>query len=211
MAAGPIDLITIAREYGSGGSDLAAQLGARLGWPVLDDDLVRRVAERLHLDPGAVRELDEHPPTFLARIATAMLIAPPEMAMPPHTREVLRPDAVAEAAQAAILAAAEAPPVIIVGHGGASIFAGRPGTLHLRLVAPLDDRARRIAVRTGWSEREAAAEARRVDEDRARYVSRYYHASWRDPLLYHLVLNTSRISLDEAAALVEQIVVRQDG
>ncbi len=70
-----IDLITVSREFGAGGSDFAAELGSRLGWQVLDQDLIRRIAERLHPQVAAVLRLDEHPAGWLARVSSALLIA----------------------------------------------------------------------------------------------------------------------------------------
>jgi CMP/dCMP kinase len=202
MGWSAVDLITVSREYGAGGSDLARALGERLRWPVLDRDLVQRVAERLRLDPRAVEAQDEHPPSLFARLSAAMLITPPELPLSLDTSSVLSPDAVAEAARAAILAAAETPPLVVVGHGSQALFQERRRTLHVRLVAPLDVRVRRICRRAGCNPAFAAVQARRMDEDRAAYVRRYYHAEWRDPLLYDLQINTARVSAQQAADMI---------
>jgi cytidylate kinase len=207
-AAGPpIDLVTVSREYGSGGSDLARLLGERLGWPVLDRDLVHRVADRLRLEPHHVESLDEQPPSLLARfVASALLMTPPELPLETEARQVLHPDVVAEAARATILAAAQSPPLIIVGHGAQCLFRDRPGTLHVRLVAPLAQRVRRVCGRMPCDSATAIAEARRMDQARASYVRRHYHADWRDPLLYDVQFNTARVSVEDAAAALAALV-----
>src|SRR5258708_34049353 len=91
METTSIRLITVSREFGAGGSDLAHELGARLKWPVLDHDIVHRVAKRLRLDDGSVEPFDEHPPSLLARIATVRIVPlpgmksfPPATCVPPH-------------------------------------------------------------------------------------------------------------------------------
>ena len=206
MLTGPIDLITVSREFGAGGSELAAAVGELLGWPVLDHALVHRVAERLELDPAAVERLDEHPPSRLARIATALLFSPPEAPVHWDTSQVLPPDAIADATRDAILEAAQRPPLVVVGHGSQSLFRERTGALHVRLVAPLESRVQRVCGRLGSDPRAAAAQARRMDDDRGRWVMRYYHTDWRDPLLYDLVFNTGRVAVAEAAALVARLV-----
>lgn len=208
MISTPIDFVTISREFGSGGSEFAQALGARLGWPVLDRDVVYRVAERLALDAAVVERLDESPPSRLARLAAAMHVLPPEMPSSYVAYEnQLRPDDVAHTTHAVIAEAVRNPPLIVVGHGTQCAFADRPGTFHVRIVAPLDARARRLTPRLGCDPGRATTDAQRVDGDRGRYVQRYYQRDWRDPLLYDLQLNTGRIAVDEAAELVARLIV----
>jgi len=199
----PIDLITVSREFGAGGSDFAVELGNRLGWPVLDQDIIRRVAQRLKLQVKAVERLDEHPPNWLARVTSALLIAPPEMPVGIDTPHMLHMDSVAEAAQSVIVEAAQNPPLIIVGHSGQNIFATRRGALHVRLVAPLESRVERLRARFGWDHDTAVDRARHIDADRAAYAQRYYHREWGDPLLYHVVIDTGRVSIAEAVKMIE--------
>ena len=201
-----IDLITVSREFGAGGRDFAAELGKRLGWDVLDQDLIRRIADRLHLEVTAVHRLDEHPPSWLARVSSALLIAPPEMPVGVDAKQLLHMDAVARAAQSVIVEAAEHPPLIVVGHSGQNIFATRPGSLHVRLVAPIESRVKRLAERYGWDQHTATERAHHIDADRNAYAQRYYHREWRDALLYDVVLNTGRITIAEATTLVEAMV-----
>ena len=196
------DVITIAREYGAGGSELARALADRLGWAVLDQDLPRRVAERLRLEPQVVEAMDEHPPSLLARFTSAMLVCPPESPLFVDTSVMLSPDVVAEAVRAEVRAAAASPPAIVVGHGGMCILRDRPGTLHLRLVAPIADRVRRIAARDGLDPRTVPAILRRMDDDRNAYIRRYHQTDWRDPLHYDLVVNTARVPVAELTELL---------
>lgn len=66
VRASSVNLITVSREFGAGGSELAEGLGHELGWPVLDHDLAHGVAGRLALEETTVARLDEHPPTWFA-------------------------------------------------------------------------------------------------------------------------------------------------
>jgi cytidylate kinase len=211
MQRGAIDVITISREFGAGGSELASALAERLGWPVLDHALVERVAERLRLDCRTVEQMDEHPPTLFARIASALLIAPVESPMLLDTTEIMSPDAVAEAATAAIHEAAADPPVIIVGHGAQLLLRDRPGTLHVRLVAPAESRIARVCRRGGCDQRTALADIHRFDDARVAYVRRYQHHDLRDPLLYDFVVNTGRVAVTDAAELIVSAVRASSG
>lgn len=206
MDTAAVDLITISREYGAGGSELATALNARLGWRVLDRNLVKQVADRLQLDPRTVTIMDEHPPGILARISSTLLITRPQWTGAVDTGEFLSPDAVAEASRAAMLEAVKSPPAIIVGHGSQGLFANRPGTFHVRLVAPLESRQRRILAREPHAHGDAVNAIRHMDADRAAYVRRYYHRDWRDPLLYDIQLNTGKITIDRAADTIVRLM-----
>jgi cytidylate kinase len=201
-----IHLITVSREFGAGGSDLAHELGARLQWPVLDHDIVHRVAERLRLNDGTVEPFDEHPPSLLARIATVLIVPLPGMYSFPTAADVPTHDAIADATRRVIEDAAKSLPLIVVGHGAQCIFEDRTDTLSVRLVAPLHVRLSRVAARQKISNRMAAELVGRADEDRQAYIQRYFHRDWRSELLYDVQFNTGTIGLSEVATIVARLV-----
>jgi cytidylate kinase len=202
---GPIQLITISREYGAGGSELGTLLGARLGWPVLDHELVAKLAARLCCEEDDIRAADEHAPSFLERIASVATITVAETTRYP-TPWSTDPDAVAATAREVLLEAARTPPLIVVGHGGNCLFRGRPDLLRVRVAAPFTVRVRRVAERTAAAESDAAAEVRRRDGDRRQYLQRYYRSRADDPCEYDIQINTGTVSLDMAARLVLALV-----
>lgn len=201
LARGPIQLITISREYGAGGSELGVLLGEHLRWPVLDHELVRQLAARLRCDEGEVVAMDEHAPTFLERLAAVAVVTAPE-ARTHSTPWATDPDCVAAAAREVLLEAARRLPLIVVGHGGNCLFRNRTDVLRVRVIAPFDVRAERVARRTGVSATQAAADVRRRDADRQHYLQRYYNTNVNDPCEYDLQINTGAVPLDEAARLV---------
>jgi len=209
MRTNSISLITVSREFGAGGSDLASELGSRLKWPVLDHDIVHRVAERLRLDDGTVEPFDEHPPSLLARIATVLIVPLPGMYSFPAADDVPSHDAIASATRRVIEDAAKSLPLIVVGHGAQCIFEDWTDTLSVRLVAPLGVRLERIAARQKINPTLAAALVRRADEDRQAYIQRYFHRDWRNELLYDLQINTGGVDISEAATIVTRLVERR--
>jgi cytidylate kinase len=196
------DLITISREYGAGASELAALLGARLGWRVLDAEIPRVVASRLRIPDRSLDEWDEHAPGLLESLSNAFLLGSPELLIDPALAG--RPEArhIAAATRDVLREAARTPPLIVVGHGAQVVFHDRPRTLHLRLVAPITDRVRRIVVRRSCTERDAVAIAHYVDRDRQKYVREFHGRDVRDPLLYTLQINTGVVEMDDAVRLV---------
>jgi cytidylate kinase len=202
----PADLITLSREYGAGASELASLLGERLGWRVLDSEIPLAAARRLGVPADSLEDWDEHAPGLLESLGNALLLGSPELlvdpavAARPHARDV------ADATTALLREAAEDPPLIVVGHGAQSIFAHRPHTIHVRLVAPLRDRIHKIMTRRSVTEQEAGIIAAHVDRDRAMYVKDFLHRDVRDPLLYSLQINTGKVAMADAVELVTRLV-----
>lgn len=201
----PVQLITISREYGAGGSELGMALGERLGWPVLDHELVRQLATRLRCDERDIVAMDEHVASLFERIASAAVVTAPELR--DQSRPwVTDPDCVAAAAREVLLDAARHLPLIVVGHGGNCLFRGRPDVLRVRVSAPFEVRVRRVAQRTGVSGPQAAADVRRRDGDRQQYLQRYYRSNVNDPYEYDLQINTGTVPFEAAARLVLALV-----
>jgi len=199
-------VVTVSREFGAGGGAFAKELGGRLGWPVLDHDIVRRVAERLRMDEETVEHFDEHPPSLLARIAGVLVIPQPDLMEFPPVEGVPSHDQIAHASTRVIRDAAASPPLVVVGHGSQCILAGRPDALHVFLHAPFEARVRRIVERLHVDAAVAPALVRRADHERRAYVQRYFHANWRDALLYDLQIGTAKVTTAEAATLAERLI-----
>jgi cytidylate kinase len=201
----PIRLITLSREYGAGGSELGVLLGESLGWPVLDRNMAERIARRLHCSNADVVKLGERGPRLLERIVSAFSVVPSDAPiLPEHSR--LDPDAFAEASRTVLLEAVRTPPLIIIGHGGNCVLAGRPDLLRIRVTAPFDLRVRRVALRTGASFEDAVTDVRHRDADRRYYLERYFQRDTNEPCLYDLQINTGTIPLATAAQMVASLV-----
>lgn len=197
----PVQLITISREYGAGGSELGVLLSRSLGWPVLDHEMVGQLAARLRCDEKDVVAMNEHAPSFLERLASVAVVTAPE-SRSHSTPWKTDPDCVAAAAREVLLEAARSLPVIVVGHGGNCLFRDRPDVLRVRVTAPLDVRVGRVARRSAVTAHQAAADIRRRDTDRNHYLQRYYQSDVQDPCEYDLQINTGSVPLETAARLI---------
>ena len=98
--------------------------------------------------------------------------------------------------------------VVIVGRAGQVILRGRPGVLHVRIVAPEQVRAARVARRQGVSLGAALAQVQASDRNRRDYLKRFHHCRWDDPDLYDLIINTARITVAAAADIICAAVAR---
>jgi cytidylate kinase len=210
MPREPVQIVTLSREYGAGGSQLGLLLGSALAWPVLDRDLAERLAKQLRCKSADVEEHHERAPRFLERIAAAFTVVPSDAPILPELSRIPNPDTLFDATRAVLLEAVRTPPLIVIGHGANCLLCDRRDVLRVRVTAPYGVRVRRVARRTGQSVDEAGADVRQRDADRRQYLERYYHKETNDPYLYDLQINTATITLDVAAQMVVRLI-RPDG
>jgi len=200
----PAPLITVTRQYGSGGSAIARLVAGTLGWTVIDNEFVDQVARRAGLPAEQVAAQEERAPGLLERLARTLAVASPEMfvttAGVPRTED--DEGTIVRVTERIIADAAADGRVVLVGRGAQAILAQRPEALHVYVVASRAWRARVAVQRLGV----AAADAERVLDDtdrrRDRYVQEHYGRVRQDPTHYDLVVNTERLTIEGAAALV---------
>jgi cytidylate kinase len=184
-----MNAITVTRDYGAGGYEVAHRLAEVLGWELLDRELLHQAAAVEHLSDAELERLDEK----------AVSLADRFRLHPPHQQYI---HGLTEAARRA----AERGKVVLVGRGTGQLLAEHANVLHLRLVAPLDWRAERMARKEGWSLEQARARCAEQDRTRERF-NRYFFGdapfqSWR----YHLTFHTGRVPLDDVVAGVGAVV-----
>jgi cytidylate kinase len=198
-------LITISRQYGAGGSEVAARVARALGWRVVDNELVERVAARAGLTPEDVAQREERVSTFIERLARTVVAATPELVVPPEAGgtapSLSEPDLVRLTERVVEEAASEGR-VVLVGRAAPAVLARERDAIHVKVVAPRDWRVRVIMERLAVTAEDAAARVHETDRNRARYHREHYHRDWADPANYHLVLNTAALGLDGAAEVV---------
>lgn len=205
-------VVTISRQYASGGSDIAKRVGDRLGWPLLDNEFVDRVAERAGLTPQEVEAREERTPSLIERLARALAISSPEIFVATGTAPDTRIDKEVElvrVTEAVINQAVREGSAILVGRGAQAYLAQREDTLHVFVVAPRETRIRAAMARLGLSHEDAEKTVDRTDEGRRRYVKAHYDRRWDDPTNYHLVINTGVFDYDQAADLVIEAAKRR--
>lgn len=199
--------ITISRQYGSGGGEVAARLAQRLQWQLIDHEIVAQVARELGMPEEEAEVHDERTESFISRVLGSMQLASPELLanapivpLSPGTQEQIYHEALCRVVETA----ANTGNAVIVGRAGQVILAKRRDTLHVRIVAPFEQRVRYVMQREGLDEANARARIQQKDRDRTRYLQAQYHRDVNDPVLYDLVLNSGVIDL---ASLVDLIAL----
>ncbi|HLZ57621.1 MAG TPA: cytidylate kinase-like family protein [Ktedonosporobacter sp.] len=198
--------ITISREYGSGGGEIASRLAARLGWQLVDHEIVVRVAQELDIPLAEAEANDEYVESTVSRILTSMRMIYPTMSTvePVPDLVLTDPQAYQDALSKVVNAAVTAGRVVIVGRGAQVLLANRRDVLHARVVAPLEQRIAYVMQREGLNRDAARGRIQLKESDRHRYLQAQYHRHSDDPHLYDLVLNTGVLSLDNAVDLIYQ-------
>src|SRR6185369_4070006 len=132
-----IRVVTIEREYGSGGADIAKLLAQRLEWKLWDQRLTDEIARQLECDSGAVEERAERRDALHYRLFKAFLRGSFEGSLNPRLKMV-DADCIREAAERVVTAAAQSGDSVIVGRGSAYYLHDRPDALHVFIYAPLE-------------------------------------------------------------------------
>jgi cytidylate kinase len=197
-------LITISREFGAGGSLVAEHCARALGWRVVDNDFVARVATRAGLPEATVAARDERAPGFREWLVRALSRAVPEMipaawqARPAELEEA----ALVKVTEAVVSDLAAEGRVVLVGRAAPVVLARKEDALHVRIVAPRADRVRVVMARHHLDAARAAEMMDDMDHNRERYHREYYNRDWADPTHFHLVLNTGLLGYEGAGDVI---------
>jgi CMP/dCMP kinase len=205
-------LITVSRQYGSGGSEIAGRVAAALGWQLYDNAVVEEVARRLGMSTADVSARDERVPSFPERIASAMALGVPEV-MPTVADLAAQPseERIVEMTKRVIEEAVQAGPAVLVGRGAQSMLAARADALHVFCYAPTEALESYAITNLGVSPPEAHRVVAENNHQREQYVKRHWKRNWRDVANYHLCVNTAWLGLDGAAELIVQVARERFG
>jgi len=194
-------VITVNREFGSGGGRIAQTIAQWLGWKLLDRDIIDAIAYAAHVDASQVQQYDEHVASWLQRLnqqtmRSAALAAGMELA----EGSVFDAAEMVKITQKVVEQAYAEGNCVIVGRGAQCILQHRPDVYHVFVYAPYRERIERLRKRL---EPGAHVEQRirKVDEERAKYLQEYFGKCWNNPHLYHLMISSSEDE-DAAARLI---------
>lgn len=196
-------VITISRQYGSGGSEVARRVADALGWQVVDNELVEQVAARAGMTPEEVAEREERAPSFVERLTRTLCAANPELFPPPGgTVTELEEQSLVHITERVVSEMGRQGRVVLVGRAAPAVLGQEGDALHVKLVAPRPFRIHAVCERFGIEPEAAAKQLDEMDGKRARYHREYYQRDWSDPVNYHMTLNTGALGLAGAAEVI---------
>jgi cytidylate kinase len=192
-----VNVITVGREFGSGGASIAQLLADRLAWRLLDRELLVEIAKAARVDPAACEPFDERCDPWFRGLVRSIWHGTGEWPSGVSDEDLLDAQVLVELGRKVIEEAARQGQCVVVGRGAQCILRGHPDVFHVFVYAPLELRKRRVIERSG-ARPDLEEFIRGNDRARAEYIQRYFGQHWCNPHLYDMLVN-SRWG-DEAAA-----------
>ncbi len=194
-------IITISREFGSGGRTIGKQLAERLGWKYYDKELVNEVALESGFDADFVEEHGEHAPA-----ASRFAYAFSNPGMPGVMRGMSMADFLWCVQREVILKLADKEPCVIVGRNADHILKDRDDVLNVFIHASKDYRAERIVRLYGESEKTPQQRLSAKDKKRAVNYEHYTGKTWGDSRNYHISLDSGVLGIEKCVEIIENLV-----
>jgi cytidylate kinase len=185
----PVRIITVEREYGSGGAVIARRLAERLGWKIWDEELTAEIARVANVDTRVAARCDERRDPFLYRLFKIYARGSYERSLPLGESRVFDTDRMVEVLHKVIENVASRGNCVIVGRGSAYILRNRPDAFHTFVYAPVEEKIRRV-MSLGKSLEEAKKLVEEIDAQRAEFIRHYFGAQWPARWLYNIMINS---------------------
>src|SRR5579863_260654 len=185
-----IKIVTIEREYGCGGGEIAQQLARHLGWKLWDQLLTEEIARLANCPKAEVECREEKRDPLYYRLFKSFLRGSYEGSINAHKLNLVDSECIMKFTERVVLHAAESGNCVIVGRGSQHFLRNREDTLRVFLYAPREDKVRRLLAR-GKSQKDAEQLVDTVDRERTDFIHRYFHVQWPDRAVYHTMMNTA--------------------
>jgi cytidylate kinase len=185
-----IKIVTVEREYGCGGSEIAQRLAERLGWKLWDQRLTEEIARLAHCSQTVVEQREERTDPLYYRLFKSFLRGSYEGSLNAPKLNLVDSETILKTTQRVVLHAASQGECVIVGRGSQLYLGNRPDTFRVFLYGPREDKVRRVMA-AGKSEKEAQELVETVDRERAGFIEKYFHVAWPDRAVYHIMINTA--------------------
>jgi cytidylate kinase len=185
-----VTVVTIEREYGSGGGDIAQLLATQLGWKLWDQRLTEEIARIANCPKEVVEHREERTDPLYYRLFKSFLRGSYEGSVSANKLTLVDSETILKMTRKVVEHAAKRGHSVIVGRGSQHFLRDRPDTLRVFLYAPREDKVRRLLSR-GKSEKEAEDLVDTVDRERAGFIDKYFHVEWPDRSVYHAMINTA--------------------
>ena len=199
-------VVTVSREYGSGGGMIARSVAEKLQWNLLDRTLIAEVARAAQVTAETAGRCDEHVDSWWHRFnrggIQSLALAG---GITPGDARFFDAQTMAGFAQQVILKAAAAGGCVIVGRGAQCVLQDHEDVLHVFVYAPWAERVVRVRARAEGAE-DVEELIRVTDRERANYIQTYYGSDWKDPHLYDMMLS-SKFGIENAASIVVNAIL----
>ncbi len=185
-----IKIITIEREYGSGGGEIAQLVAQQLGWKLWDQLLTEEIAKLANCPKAVVEVREERSDPLYYRLFKSFLRGSYEGSLNAHKLNVIDSESILKITRRVVEQVSKEGNSVLVGRGSQHFLRDRQDTLRVFLYAPREDKVRRLIDR-GKSQVEAEHLVDTVDRERKDFIQKYFGVEWPDRGVYHTMINTS--------------------
>jgi cytidylate kinase len=185
-----IKIVTIEREYGSGGGEIAELLVKHLGWKLWDQLLTEEIARLAECPKTVVEVREERKDPLYYRLFKSFLRGSYEGSINAQKLKLVDSESILKITERVVQHAAKTGNSVIVGRGSQHFLRNRQDTLRVFLYARREEKVRRLLAR-GKSEKEAEQLVDTVDRERADFIQQYFHVEWPDRAIYNAMINTA--------------------
>lgn len=198
-------IVSVGRQYGSGGLEIAIKLAELLGVEYYDRELLKKSAKSSGLSQEFFESQDERSPLSIAGIFTSGMLSTPDLVGGFSDERLF--NIISEQMQQI----GQKHSMVVVGRCSDYIFRDSARLVSIFVHAPLKERVKRVALRESLSEREALSKIKRKDKERASYYNFYSDKRWGDSGSYDISINSSLLSIEQTAEMVKEIILKVDG
>ncbi len=190
-------IISISREYGSGGHYIAEKLSKELDMELLDRSMLDAIAKEKGVDPSELRAYDEMlKPIFLSRTVKGMSNSMEDNVAEMQFEYIQRK-------------ADEGKNIIVVGRCGDYVLRKNPNLTKIFIMGDMDEKVKRIMEVRNMDETQAKKTILRHDSNRRAYHNLYSEKKWGDSRYYELLINSSKLGVDDTAELIKQYILKK--
>lgn len=191
-------IITIGRQFGSGGREIGLKLAEKLGLKCYDKEILQAAARKMDIAPSILARSEESNTSLLYSLLMGTGTNSAEDQLAKYETKFLRQQA-------------EKGSCVIVGRCGSYVFRDDPALISFYITAPIEKRIERIVRLYGLDEVEALRKIQSMDKKRANYY--YYHTDkkWTDLSQYQFILDSSVFGVEGTVELMEKIINQREG
>ena len=195
-------VITIGRQYGSGGAETGKKLAEELGIGFYDKNILRMNSDESGIKESYFHLADEKAGNKLLYKIIASLT--PEKGAPSFGSDLISADNLFRFQSEVIRKLAAEESCVIIGRCADYVLEGMEGLVRVHLYADYEAREDRIRKKELYAEKEIAKNIKRIDRERRDYYRYYTGKDWEDPKNYDLMINTTRIGVDGAVKIIKE-------
>ncbi|MCF8068786.1 MAG: cytidylate kinase-like family protein [Desulfobacterales bacterium] len=199
-------VITISRQFGAGGRTLGGMVSKRLAYSLVEDDIIQMIATKANVSPSWVESIEKEAGGLLLKFISGIVSKSFIDKILDDERGYIDEEIYVDTLHKVISQIADEGNAVILGRGGQYVLRKHLDAFHVLLVADMDDRIKFMEQHYKLSREQAILSINKQEKKRVNLYKKFGKDNYESPELYHIVINTSRVTLEDSAMLVENLV-----